>query len=431
MDLKLQPCEGEAHTGETTLTAEEVQGMREMLEDEEVDGRGIARVATTLRITLSHDADKELVDQALKYAGGGRKERGMAVNLLLTVLNRVFPRSGGGRKFPQQFSPPVRKVLRAMSLGDFHIMGTSDDHKVMYSGDYDLIETHPIDVAAFKRLVKRASKVGHITDIKCGEVPEWQLLTSSTYSQARELKHLGELWKQGIVTDAEVRTAKDILKPHLSLRERLEAKKELRFGVLRWTPAEVKKGVLKFRGRVIRLEDAMRSSGITKVDLVAWVKDKYVEVSNIILWTQGRKPYAKVPEATKSIREDILVLEHEGKFMKMAKRMYSVAKLKGLVQDQADLLDILNSHLGAIYTVVGDLELLNEFPEATTKSKRREQLALMRDRMAKLFFPEFDDASDPRQLIPRLREVLERETKKALEEKRLLPLSQNYLPSSR
>jgi len=231
------------------------------------------------------------------------------------------------------------------------------------------------------------------------------------------------------VTDAEVKRAKALLKPHLTLREQVEARKELRFGVLRWTPAEVKKGVLRYRGRDFRLEDAMKSSGITKVDLVAWVKDKYVEVSNILLWTHGGKPYAHLPEVTRAIREDILVFRDEGKFMKMAKRMYSVAKLKGFVQDQHDLLDILNSHLGAVYTVVGDLELLDEFPQAT-KSKRREQLALMRDRMAKLYFPEFDGATSPRALIPRLRVVLEDATRKALEEKHLLPLSQHYAPTS-
>ena len=428
MDLKLQPCEGTAHTGETTLTAEEVKEMRGLLEDEEVDGRGIARVASTLRLTLSHDADKELVDQAVKFAGGGRKERGMAVNLLLTVLDRVFPRSGSGRKFPQQFSAPVRKVLKAVSIGTPHVMGSSDDHQVMYSGDYDLLETHPIDVAGFKRMVKRASRAGHITDIKVGEVPEWQLLQSDKYDREKELKRLGELWQEGVVTDAEVKQAKAMLKPHLGLRERLEAKKALRFGVLRWTPKDVAAGVLRYRGHTFRLDDAMKSGGITKIDLVAWVKDKYVEVSNIILWTHGGKLYANIPEVVKSISEDIVRFEEEGLYMKVAKRMYSVAKVKGLVQDSKDLLDILNSHLGAIYTVVGDLELLKEFPEAVSASKKRIELDLMRDRMAKLFYREFDDASDPRKLIPRLREVLERETKKALEEKRLLPLSSHYKP---
>jgi hypothetical protein len=268
--------------------------------------------------------------------------------------------------------------------------------------------------------------VGRITDIKVGEVPEWQLLTSRPYSQKREMEHLNRLWQDGVVTDAELKAARAMLKPHLTLPEQVEARKELRFGVLRWTPAEVAKGTKTFRGRTIRLEDAMRSSGITKVDLVAWVKDKYVEVSDIILWTKGGKPYAKVPDPIRSIQEDIAVMEQEERFMKLAKRMYSIAKVKGYVRDQEALLEVLNSHLGAIYVVLGDLELLQEFPSAT-KSKRRQQLDLMRDRMAKLFYDEFDGQMPS---VDHLRTVLEKETKKALVKRGLYPLSKHYKATS-
>lgn len=335
------------------------------------------------------------------------------------------------RKFPEQFSTPVRKVLKAMSIGTPSLMGSSDDHKVMYSVDYDLAEMVPLGrsaVAQFRGLVKRAGKVGTITDIKVGEVPEWQMMRSAKYDRKAELEHLGRLWQAKVVTDEEVREAKKLLKEHMSPRELVEAKKELRFGVLRWTPAEVKAGVKKYRGRVFRLEEAMKTPGITKVDLVAWVKDRYVEVSNIVLWTHNGKPYADLPDLYQALGEDILYYEGEGKYMKVAKRMYSIAKAKGLVQDQEDLLSILNSHLGAVYTLVSDLELLDEFPDAVTAERKRKELDLMRDRMGKLFFGEFDGATDPRKLLPRLREMLEDETRKALEEKKLLPLSSSYKP---
>lgn len=341
------------------------------------------------------------------------------------------PCSGGSRKFPEQFSSPVRKVLNAVSLGTPHVMGSSDDEKVMYSGDYDLLETRPLgrhSVADFKRLVKNASRVGTITDVKVGEVAEWNLLQSSKYNAKTELKRLGELWQEGVLTSEEVRHAKNVLKPHLSLHEWADARKELRFGVLRWTPQEVASGVKKYRGRVFYLEDAFKTSGITKLDLVAWVKDKYVEVSNIILWTHGGKPYADVPRVERSLAEDILRFEEEGRYMKVAKRMYSIAKVRGLVADQEALLGILNSHLGALYILVSDLEVLVEFPKATSPARRREELDLMRDRMGKLFYGEFANATNPKELLPRLREVLERETKKALEELKLLPLSKYYKP---
>jgi hypothetical protein len=299
----------------------------------------------------------------------------------------------------------------------------------MYSGDYDLIEVQPLkkeSVREFQALVKRIGRVGTITDIKVGEVPEWQLLRDDEYDQQAELKALGRLWQDKVVTSTEVRRAKSILKPHLGIRELAEARKELRYGVLRWTPKEVEEGVLNYRGRTFYLEDSFKSTGITKVDLVTWLETKYVEVSNIILWSHGGEFYADVPSLAKSLAEDILRFEEDGNWMKVAKRMYSIAKYKGLLNDQERLLQILNSHLGAIYTVVSDLELLREFPDAVQPVKRKKELDLMRDRMAKLYFHEFDDATDPRKLLPDLKEVLNKETKKMLDSLKLYPLSYDY-----
>jgi hypothetical protein len=299
----------------------------------------------------------------------------------------------------------------------------------MYSGDYDLIEVHPLrkeTAREFQAMIKKVGKLGTITDIKVGEVPEWQLLRSDDYDQKAELDALGRLWQEKVITSTEVRKAKNILKPHLTIRELAEARKELRYGVLRWTPKEVEEGVLKYRGRTFYLEESFKTTGITKVDLIAWIETKYVEVSNIFLWTHGGEFYADVPSLAKSLAEDILRFEEDGNWMKVAKRMYSIAKYKGLLNDQDKLLRILNSHLGAIYTVVSDLELLYEFPEAIQTSKRRKELDLMRDRMAKLYFHEFDGASDPRKLLPDLKEVLNKETKKMLDELKLYPLSHDY-----
>lgn len=410
----------------TTLTAEQVNDLLTLLEDVE-SWDVVAKAYGVMKDAFSSEYDQMELDQVNQVLRDPKGRPQPAANVLLKVLERVT-RIGGSRKFPEQFSTPLRKVLKAVSLGEPHVMGSSDDYKVMYSGDYDLLETAPLNVRGFKALVKRAKRVGTITDVKVGEVPEWQMLRGDEYNRKAELEHLGKLWQGKVVTDEEVRQAKKVLKEHMTPSELVEARKELRFGVLRWTPAEVASGIKKYRGRTFRLEEAMKTPGITKVDVVAWVKDKYVEVSNIVLWTHGRETYADLPELARSLGEDLLYYEAEGRFMKVAKRMYSLAKVKGYVQDQEDLLSILNSPLGAVYTVVGDLELLEEFPDAVTPARKREQLDGIRDRMAKLFFGEFEHATDPRKLLPRLRDVLEAETRKALEEKKLLPLSKAYKP---
>ena len=339
----------------------------------------------------------------------------------------------GGHRPEEQLSAPLKKVLHAIAFTP-NLMGSSEDHRIMYSADYDLLEevTYKASaVRAFQRKVKNLSRVGKVVDIKIGEIPEWNLLKTDSYSQKKELDALGKLWQSKVITDEEVKHAKSLLKPHLTPPQKLEARKELRFGVMRWTPKEVAEGHIKFRGKVVRLADAITSSGITKVDLVAWVKDKYVEVSNIILWLRrGGKPYAHLPALKKALAEDIIVLEKEGNYLKVAKRMLSIAKAKGLKTDEDKLVSILNSPLGQIYSVVSDLQVLEEFPSVVAPRKR-EELDLMRDRMAKLFYPEFDHAKDPKKLLPRLEVVLQEETKKELARQHLLPVSKNYRPPSK
>lgn len=338
-------------------------------------------------------------------------------------------RRGGHRPFPAQFSAPVRKILKAVSIGIPTVVGSAEDHKVMYLADYDLmeeVELKPSSVASFQALVRRTQKIATITDIKCGEVLHWNLLKGE-YDREAELKHLGELWQEGIITESEVKEAKTLLTEHLTIPEKLRARKELRFGVLRWTPAEIYEGRKTFRKHVFYLEDCFKSTGITKVDVVAWMRDKYMEVSNIILWHDGKKRFAKTKPLKDALAEDIVMYEDDGNYVKVAKRMLSLAKDRHHITDEQKLRQVLNSPLGAVYTVVSDLELLDEFPDAVRHHKR-EELDSMRDRMAKVFFPEFDHVDNPKELLPRLREALQEEMKKQLELQHLLPLGEDYRP---
>jgi len=302
----------------------------------------------------------------------------------------------------------------------------------MYSADYDLLELVPLHgkatVKAFQKKIATLSSKYCITDIKCGEVTEWNLLRTQSYDREKELAHLRRLWQEEVITDTEKKMGEAILKEKLTTADRVAARKKLRFGLLRWTPKEVAAGVKMNRlDKSIRLEDAMKSKGITKVDVLAWVKDKYVEVSNIILWTKtGGKTYAHLPEFLRALREDIAHYIHDGNFFKAAKRMFSISKNRREVAHQEALLPILNSHLGHISTVVSDLKTLAEFPNCVSDDKKREQLDAMRDDMAKLYYPEFFRAKNLTQLLPALERKLQEEAKKKLEEAGFLPLKTLY-----
>jgi len=336
------------------------------------------------------------------------------------------------RLFPEQFSKPVRKLMDELSFGPPDVMGSSGDHRVMYAADYDLLEMVTFhgkaSVKAFQRKIATLVSKVCVTDIKVGEVSEWNLLQGETYSRETELAHLRRLWQEKVITDAEKREGERTLKEDLTLPDRVAARKALRFGVLRWTPKEVAAGVKMTRlDKPIHLEEAMKSKGITKVDVLAWVKDKYVEVSNIVLWTtRGGKPYAHIPEILTTLREDIAHYVHDGNYFKAAKRMLSIAKNRKEVAQQEALLAILNSPLGHISTVVSDLKSLEAFPQCVTDEKKRAELDTLRDAMAKLYYPEFFKARNPAKLLPALERKLQDEARKKLEEAGFLPLKGLY-----
>ena len=342
------------------------------------------------------------------------------------------------RLFPEQYSTQLRKVLKAVSIGSPKVVGSAANPTILFSADYDLMESviyKRSSVKVFQRKIANMSKVGKIVDIKCGELSEYNLLKKpfikngfvKDYSRANELAHLNSLWQNQIIGHDEFMMGSKLLKENLTAFEYLIAKKELRFGLLRWTPKEIAQGHKNFRKRVIYLDEALKSKGITKIDVVAWVNTKYVEVSNIIFWTKkdGRH-YAYVPAVKKALAEDILFFQPEGNYVKVAKRILSLAYQFHDTEIIDVLTNVLNSPLGKLYIVATHLEVLDEFPEAVKSAKKREELDYMRDDFAKLFFPEFRGAVPKIELLPKMYEVLQREMEITLKKEGLLPIPKKY-----
>jgi hypothetical protein len=342
------------------------------------------------------------------------------------------------RDFPEQYSSDLLKVLKGISIGTPMVVGSSADSRIMYSADYDLMEEVILrrsSVSTFQKKIKKIQRIGKIVDTKIGEISEWNLLKKpfiknsnvKNYNQGDELKHLSALWSAKIITHDEFMIAQDLLKPHLTAVEFLAAKKELRFGLLRWTIKEIYQGYKELRDKnIIYLHDAFKSKGITKIDVIVWLKNKYVEVSNIILWTKSSgKYYAYIPALKKALAENILEFEAEGNYVKVAKRMLSLAKQYKDSSIVDKLTEILNSPLGKLYMVTADIEVLDEFPNAVKKYKRKE-LDLLKDEFAKLFFPELKHAIPDLKILAKMKEVLQAETKKALDSANLLPIPRDY-----
>lgn len=343
------------------------------------------------------------------------------------------------REFPTQYSRPLVKVLKAISMGTPNVVGSSADHRILYSADYDLVESMKVGRLSerqFQKKIKQIQKIGKITDIKCGEITSWNLLSKPSikngkvknYDHKKELAHLSQLWQQQIITHDEFMNGTEKLVERLEPVQFLLLRKELRFGLLRWSVKEVEQGYKTLRtNEIITLEDAFKTKGITKVDVVAWITNKYVEVSNIIVWLKrNNQPYTYVPHLYVSLTEDILLYAAEENYVKVAKRMYSLAKQYKDVEVQNKISTMLNSPIGQLYMLVADLEVLQDFPNAIKQARKRKQLDLLKDYFAKLYFPELNKATPNLELLPKLEQVLQDECKAEMKKQNLLPIPRDY-----
>jgi hypothetical protein len=264
-------------------------------------------------------------------------------------------------------------------------------------------------------------------DIKIGEIPEWNLMKNG-FNLQEERKHLDELFKEKIISKQEYSNGTKLLE-NLTPLKSIQARKQLRFGILRWTPKDVLKGHLKLRNKkVISLYEAFETSGITKVDVISWSNNKYNEFSNIILWNN----YTKQQNPIESIRENIVEYLHDKNYLKVLKRIFSLSKLLEDSVTEEKCISILNSEIGYLYTIVADLEVLAEMKKIVSKIEKKNieyEMQTLTDRVAKAYF---DGNKRPKRasfsLLPKLYSILQYETYKIMKQESLLPVKNIYLP---
>lgn len=162
---RLAPCEGEAHTGECSLTAKEISDLRDILEDEDVERKDVINVMKTLKPTLSHEYDKNLLAEAESDIAGktDRRSIGTTINKVITILDRVFPSSSGSGKCGSSDIPSCMKLSVERGAGKTHLnmfelfKGTGSIGKVakrmgfnVISLDFDPIYTPDIETDILK-----------------------------------------------------------------------------------------------------------------------------------------------------------------------------------------------------------------------------------------------------------------------------------------
>jgi len=281
------------------------------------------------------------------------------------------------KSFPEGFPNDVNDVLRAMSFTNgekVKLSGSMSLRSQLYAGDYDgveKIETHGSKIHAVKSLVRKFKNVlrklktlpnTYIGDIKSGSIEEWVII-KSPYNYEYSIGKLEELYKKGIIDSEQYHHGLKDIKPKITKLEYLGLQRDFRPNIIRWKVHEVMTGhKTLIDGRKYTLEEAFQAPVITKLDVISWVQNnRFTDFSMIYIFRNNGKKLNTVERNTEeALRENIFMLYHEKSYFKMAKRIFSLAKIHKQTAMLHKLLPLFNGDAGRIYSLHGDIGTLEE-----------------------------------------------------------------------
>jgi hypothetical protein len=324
------------------------------------------------------------------------------------------------REFPQNYSPDVVNILRAMSFTDgkgLMVVGSASLRSQQYIADYDGVEVvkleydddkTALDVLAdsFQDIIKtlRGMKNVIIGDIKGGEVSEWRVFPEEAgivegkivgYNAVALRSRVDDLKRAKVISPAVAKEYMDMLVDSPSIDEFLAARDAIRPHIMRWTPAEVLRGFLELPGgRQYTLQDAFTSRGITKLDVVGWVQGNVFRDFSIIysFENKGKTLNPHPFQVRQSLQEDIEIFRIQGFPFKALKRRFSLAKWNNDTATMKKLYPILNGDLGRIYALKSDIDTLISLLDRNKGSmeKMHFEIGQFRDRLAHIWsLPDF------------------------------------------
>ncbi len=317
------------------------------------------------------------------------------------------------KEFPSDYPEDAVAILSAMALGDkLNIVGSMSLRAQQYAGDYDGYEVvnlkEPTDAAAaaearrrFQAAVKelRAMPDVYIGDIKAGVVPEWRVIPRDAavedgkivgFNATESRRKIDEILAAKVITKKEADEAHDLIKGKMTIPRFLKAKNKIKFHIVRWTVPEVLENKKVLRdGRTMTLDEAFQTPIIAKMDVIGLVqRNRFTDFSVIYeIRNKGKTLNPDKIEIGKSLREAIVAYEAEGNHFKVLKRRFALAKFEHDLPTIEKLTPILNSDLGRLYHITGDIGTLLgllERKEAPLEAIRYE-IDQFRNRLANIY----------------------------------------------
>ena len=236
------------------------------------------------------------------------------------------------REFPRNYNMEAARVLEAMSLSkgkNLTVIGSGALRPILFAGDLDANETlHGTPASVAKGLQGVARRLKDMPGVIVGDI------------------------KCGGTLDHPKR----------------------------WTLAEILNGY--------GLKEAVAEHGLRKIDAVALISGRYIEVSVVYMYpseaVEGRD---FIIELQASAREKLV----DGDYWKALKRWFSILRLKNDKRAEA-LIPVFNGDLGILYSVISDIRVLQYLLQHRRGSKEAmaKEIDNFKDRLSHIWrTPEF------------------------------------------
>jgi hypothetical protein len=377
------------------------------------------------------------------------------------------------REFPIDYSDEVVDIFKKMSFTDgknLNIYGSMSFRSILFPLDYDgyeIVENNErtkenylnFIVKKFKDNIKKLEETNstYISKIKCGEIKEWRILDDNieiknnkliNYNNIESKKKLENLYNKKLISKNDYYTIDKRLKKDISIKEYFELVDILDYHIVRWSPSDILRGyTVLLDCEKYYLKEAI-NSGMTKIDIIKWIDNKFTEFSCIYQFNYNNKPLNKIVyNIDYSLKQDILYYLVNKKYFKMTKRLYSYSKFKNDESIMDKLMILFNSNIGILYQIYGNIETLKLLFNNTEKIpyiRIKNEINEIKDRFYNItknektkeykkiinMFNNLDKTdilNELKNLNDEIIKILNTKTLKYLEKTKLYPLSKKYI----
>jgi hypothetical protein len=126
---------------------------------------------------------------------------------------------------------------------------------------------------------------------------------------------------------------------------------------LRWNKEDMKKGYkILGNGKKKFFRDCLMDKSRLKLDMIYLLNGEFIEISEMYrLNINGRKNYDDA-NIEQELKNEIKKYKKEGKYFKVLKRKFSLAKWKGIIKK--DYIDIFNGQAGLLNNLINQLKII-------------------------------------------------------------------------